>query len=138
MSDVLLGVIAVAVTVMAIVQVTAIVFAVKAARRLGDAAGRIEQGVRPIVDNLQSLTADAARVTATAAASVDRADRAVTDLFGRLSDILATLRETIVRSARGGVAWMQVFTAAMDAFRSAGDRRRRRSAGDDDEGMFIG
>jgi hypothetical protein len=136
-TDVFLGVIAVAVSVMAIIQVAAIVFAVRAARRVGDAAGRLEQRVQPIVANLQSITSDVARATATAAAGVDRADRAVTGFVTRLNDILAVLRETVTRPARGGMAWLQVFKAAMDAFRAAGERRRRPPA-DDDEGMFIG
>jgi hypothetical protein len=136
-SDVFLGVIAVAVSVMAIIQVAAIVFALRAARRVGDAASRIEQGVQPIVANLQSITADAARATASAAAGVDRADRAVTDFFTRLNEMRAALRETVARPARGGMAWLQVFRAAMDAFRAAGERRRRPAA-DDDDGMFIG
>lgn len=136
MSDVLLGIIAVAVSVMAIIQVAALVFATKAARRVGDAVGRLEQDMRPIVANLQSMTADAARVTATAAAGVERADRAASDFFTRLSDILAAIRETVVRPAREGMAWLHVFKTAIDAFRQGGDRRR--PSADDDEGMFIG
>jgi len=136
-SEVFLGVIAVAVTVMAAIQMAAIVFAVKAARRVGDAAGRLEEGVRPIVANLQTIAADAARATATAAAGVERVDRSVSDLFTRLHDLLAAMRDAVVRPARDGMAWLQVLKAAMDAFRAGGERRRR-PAGDDDEGMFIG
>jgi hypothetical protein len=125
------------VPVMATIQVARIVVALKTARRVGDAARRLEEGARPIVANLQTITADAARATATAAAGVERADRAVSDLFTRLHEFLGAVREAVVRPARDGMAWLQVVKAAMDAFRAAGERRRR-PAGDDDEGMFIG
>src|SRR5690606_36023184 len=67
-NDVLLGVIAIAVLTMAIVQVAAIVFALRAARRVGEAVDRLERRVEPIVANLQALTADASRATTLAAA----------------------------------------------------------------------
>ena len=51
---VFLGIIAVAVLVMAIIQVAAIVFAARAARSVGEAVSRFEQDVRPIVANLQT------------------------------------------------------------------------------------
>ena len=139
MNDVFLGVIAIAVSVIAIVQVATLVFATRAARRVGDAVGRVEQDVRPIIANLQSMSADAARVTATAAAGVERADRAVADFFARMNDVVAAVREAVVRPARDGMAWLQLFKSAMDGFRtgSSGGRRARPHT-DDDEGMFIG
>ena len=67
MNDLFLGVIAAAVLVMAIIQVAAIVYAARAARRLGEAFARLEQDVRPILASLQALSADAARATRVAA-----------------------------------------------------------------------
>jgi hypothetical protein len=63
MSDVFLGVIAVAVLVMAAIQVAAVVVAVRFARRVDRFADRVEHDIRPIVASLQALTADAARAT---------------------------------------------------------------------------
>jgi hypothetical protein len=63
MSDVFLGVIAVAVLVMAAIQVAAVVVALRLARRIDRFADRVEQDIRPIVASLQALTADAARAT---------------------------------------------------------------------------
>jgi hypothetical protein len=62
-TDVFLGVIAVAVLVMAVIQVGAVVIAVRLARRLDRFADRLEQDIRPMVASLQALTADAARAT---------------------------------------------------------------------------
>ena len=52
MTDVYLALIALGVIVMATIQVAAIVVAVRAARRMGEMAGRFEQDVRPIIVNL--------------------------------------------------------------------------------------
>ena len=82
MSDVFLGIIAVSVLVMAAVQVAAIVMALRAARRVSRLTSQIEQEIRPVVANLQAITADAARATAIAAAQVERADRLFTDMAG--------------------------------------------------------
>jgi len=62
-SDVFLGIIAVAVLVMAAIQVAAVVIAARLARRLDRFADRLEQDIRPVVASLQALTADAARAT---------------------------------------------------------------------------
>ena len=63
MSEVFLGVIAVAVLVMAVIQVAAVVITARLARRLERFADRLEQDIRPMVASLQALTADAARAT---------------------------------------------------------------------------
>ena len=69
MNDVLLVVIALSVLTMAVIQVAAVVFAARTARRVGQLAERLEHDIRPIVANLQSITADAARTTAMASAT---------------------------------------------------------------------
>ncbi|OFW01303.1 MAG: hypothetical protein A3I61_00115 [Acidobacteria bacterium RIFCSPLOWO2_02_FULL_68_18] len=63
MSDVFLGVIALAVLVMAAIQVAVVIVALRLARRVDRFADRVEQDIRPIVASLQALTADAARAT---------------------------------------------------------------------------
>jgi len=55
-TEVFLGIIAVAVAIMAIIQVAAIVFAMSAARRIGQVADRIEQDLRPVMSNLQAMS----------------------------------------------------------------------------------
>ncbi|MBI4885736.1 MAG: hypothetical protein HY824_01465 [Acidobacteria bacterium] len=64
MSDLFLGLIALAVLVMAAIQVAVVIIAMRLARRLDRLADRLEQDIRPIIASLQSLTTDAARVTA--------------------------------------------------------------------------
>jgi hypothetical protein len=138
-SDFFLGVIAAAVAVMAAIQVAAVVYATRAARRIDRLADRLEQDMRPIVANLQTVTADAARATALAATQVERADRLFADLAQRTEQTLAMVQDAVVTPARDGFAWLNGLKAALAALRAlkrpAGPRR---SNAEDDDALFIG
>lgn len=146
MSDVFLGIIALAVVVMAIIQVAAIVFAARAARTVGDAVSRFEQDVRPIVANLQTLSADAARVTASASAQVERTQKTVEVLLARVETISARVEQTvqavqngIMGPAREGYAFMQAIKAIFSVARpSRQSPRSRPAATEEEDALFIG
>jgi hypothetical protein len=159
-SELFLGIIAGAVLVMAIIQVTAIVFAARAARRVGDAVSRLEQDVRPIVSNLQnasatlssevkpimanlqSMSADAAHASSVAAAQVDRADQLITDLSTRVDQTFTSLQDSILRPAREGFAIFQGLKAAFSAFGGRPARserpRKRPATAEEEDALFIG
>jgi hypothetical protein len=138
MNNVLLGIIALSVLTMAIIQVAAIVFAARSARRLGELVTRLEQDIKPIVANIQSVTADAARTTALAAATVERADRFVQDATHRIEQTLATL-PSLIESARDGFNVLSGFKAILGAFRELRATSRRRPATvEEEDALFIG
>ena len=136
MTNVLLGIIAVAVLVMAAIQVAAIVFAVSAARRIGQVADRLEQNLAPVVSNLQTITSEAARVTTLAAAQVERADRMFADLSRRVEQVMAAV-PALLGPAGKGFAFLNGIKAALAAIH---ELRRRRSAAhpDEEDALFIG
>lgn len=139
MSDIFLGVIAVAVLTMAVIQVAAIVFALRAARRVDEAVSRLERRVEPIVANLQTLTADAARATGIATTQVERATQLMTDLTRRIDDTAAAVQASIVAPAREGIAIVQGVLAALAAFRAGPSAAKRRpSATEEEDALFIG
>ena len=138
MTDVWLGIIAVAVLVMAIIQVTAIVFAVSAARRIGQVADRLEQNLNPVVSNLQTITAEAARMTTMAAAQVERADRMFADLSRRAEQVMAAV-PTLLGPAGKGLAFLNGIKAALAAIHEIRRSSRRGAAHPDEEdALFIG
>jgi hypothetical protein len=138
-SELFLGVIAAAVLTMAIIQVTAIVFALRAARRVGEAVNRFERTVAPIVANLQTITSDAARATAIASAQMERATRMVTDLTRRVDETAAAVQASIVGPAREGYAIFQGILAALAAFRSSqGSATKRPASAEEEDALFIG
>jgi len=138
MNNVLLGIIAVSVLTMAIIQVAAILFAARAARRLGDLAERLEHDIRPIVTNLQSVSADAARTTALAAATVERADRLIQDAAHRVEQTLSAL-PSLIDAARDGFNVLGGLRAMISAFRELRATSRRRPATvEEEDALFIG
>lgn len=139
MTDLFLGVIAAGVLIMATIQVAAIVFALRAARRVGDAVSRFEQNLQPIVANLQSLSSDAARAASVASAQVERASQMLTDLSKRVDETAAAVQSSIVRPAREGFAIFQGILAALAALRTAAPARPKRPAtADEEDALFIG
>jgi hypothetical protein len=61
MTEIWLGVIAVSVLLMAIIQVAGIVMAARVARRVDRVADRVEQGVDRVMTSVEGITGEAAR-----------------------------------------------------------------------------
>jgi len=138
-SDVSLGVIATAVAMMAVIRLAAIVVAMRAARRVGDAVARFENDVRPIVANLKSLSADAARAANIASEQAQRAEQLIADLTSRVNDTVATVEATVARPVREAYAMLQGLLGAVAAFRDAPRAPARQAAGSEEEDpLFIG
>ena len=138
MTNVWLGIIAVAVLVMAVIQVAAIVFAMSAARRIGRVADRLEQNLNPVVSNLQTITSEAARMTTLAAAQVERADRMFADLSHRAEQMMAAV-PTLLGPAGKGLAFLNGIKAALAAIHELRRSSRRGAAHPDEEdALFIG
>jgi len=137
-TNVWLGIIAVAVLVMAVIQVAAIVFAMSAARRIGQVADRLEQNLNPVVSNLQTMTSEAARMTTLAAAQVERADRMFADLTRRGEQVMAAL-PTLLGPAGKGLAFLNGIKAALAAIHELRrSSRRGASHPDEEDALFIG
>jgi hypothetical protein len=135
---VFLGIIAVAVAIMAIIQVAAIFFAMSAARRIGQVADRLEQDLRPVVSNLQAITAEAARATTLAAAQIERADRMFADLARRAEQVMSAV-PSLLGPAGKGFAFLNGIKAALAAIQELRRSSRRGAAHPEEEdALFIG
>ena len=144
MTDVFLGVIAVSVLAMAIGQVAAVLMAARAVRQVGDTLGRLEETMRPIVDNVQRISDDAARATAIATAQVERAEQLMDDVTRRVDETLNVIQDTILGPARNGWAIIQTVRDVVGAFfdrrpRASGPRTHGPSpSAAEDDASFIG
>jgi len=138
-NEVFLGIIALAVAVMAAIQIGAIIVAARVAKRVDRLASQIEQDIRPVFENLSAMTADAARAASLAATQVERADRLFDDLAQRVDVTLNTLQHRVLGPAREGAALLAGLRAALGAFRDPREARRKRpSAVDEEDALFIG
>ena len=139
MNDTYLAIIAVAVAVMAVIQVAAIVVAMRAVRRVGDAVSRLEGDLRPIVANLKSMSVDAARTASIASAQAQRAEQLIGDLTARVNSTAAVVEQAVIAPAREAYAVVQGLLAAFSAFRqSAPSPGRRPASTEEEDSLFIG
>ena len=104
MTDVWLAIIALAVAVMAAIQVGAIVLGLRLARRVDQLTTQIEHDVKPLLQNLTEMTAEARRATALAAAQVERADRLFGDLALSAERTIAIASQLVGGPAKNGFA----------------------------------
>jgi hypothetical protein len=145
-NDLFLGLIAAAVVVMAIVQVAVLLFTARAARSVGDLVSRLEQDVAPIVASLQTISAEAARATASATAQVERMQKTLDSVLDRVDtasvrveQTLQTIQDGILAPAREGFGLLQMIRAFFSAARRERSHPHARpSAAEDDDALFIG
>jgi hypothetical protein len=138
-SDLFLAIIAISVLIMAVIQIAAIVLALRAARRVGELTNRLEQDIRPMLGSLQSIAADAAKATATATLQVERAEKLFAELSARIEQTVASVQDTVVGATRGG-AWLAGLRNVLSMLRDLRQpsRGRRPSPVDEEDALFIG
>lgn len=140
--ELFLGIIALAVVVMAAIQVAAILAGIRLAKRVDALATQLDQEIKPLVANLTAMSAEAARAASVAAAQADRIDRVFGEMLARVDQTLAAAQEFVTGPARHGMAIMAGVKAVLDAFRSLRESSRRRAAArpsvDEEESLFIG
>ena len=141
-SNLWLAVIALSCVVMALVQVGAIIAAAIAARQVQARLARVEQQlqsqVQPIVDRINVIGADAARLSALAVRQAEKADVAFTSAAQRVDQTLAVVQNAVVAPAREGMALASALRAAVGSIRKGRTTRRRSSGSDEDDALFIG
>ncbi len=138
----LLGIIAFAVLVMALIQVAAIVAGIRLAKRVNQLTTQLDQEIKPLIANLNALSSEAARAASLAARQAERLDRVFGELVERVDGTLAAAQEFVTGPARQGMAIMAGVKAVIEAFRGMRETSRRRTASrpavDDEESLFIG
>lgn len=139
-TPIFLGVIAVAVALMAAIQVGAVIYGVRLAQRVNRLATQVEGELKPLFSNLQSVSAEAARASALAAAQVERADKLFADVSLKIEDTVAVVQQAVVAPAREGLAIITGLRAAIGTLRDAGDAvaRARSARHDEEDPLFIG
>jgi hypothetical protein len=135
---VLLGAIALATLVMAFVQVGAIVYAARAARRAEHMIAKLERDVAPIIERLTVMSGEASRAASLAALQVEKIDRMVTDVSEKVDRTLTAAQRAVVTPAREGAALMAAVKATVATLRELRRQRGGRFGAEDDDALFIG
>ena len=138
-SEVFLGVIALATLVMALIQVGAIIAALRLARQAQEVVTSVQRDLRPLIAKANAIAEEASRTVALATAQAQKVDRVVTDLSRRVEETAQLLQEAIVRPAREGMAIVAAIKAGLGALRGLRDLHPRHGRhADEEDPLFIG
>jgi hypothetical protein len=134
-----LGVIAGATLIMALVQIGAIIAALRLARQAQELMTTVQQDVKPLIARAHVLADEASRTVALASAQAQKVDRLVTDLSRRVEETAAIVQQAIVMPAREGMAIFSAIRAGLGALRGLRDLRPRHNRhADEEDPLFIG
>jgi hypothetical protein len=138
-SDVFLGVIAFATLVMALIQIGAIIAALRLARQAQEVITSVHRDLRPLIAKANAIAEEASRTVALATAQAQKVDRVVTDLSRRVEETAQLLQAAIVRPAREGMAVVAAIKAGLGALRGLrGLHTRHGRHADEEDPLFIG
>ena len=141
MSDLFLGIIAISVLVMALIQVGALLAAFRVAKRVEEVSRRIETDIKPLITNLTDVTTELSRTAVMATRQVERVDHLFGDMASRVDQTLAAAQQFVRGPAKNGLAILSGVQAAVSAIkgiREASRRRRKVTPGVEDDSLFIG
>lgn len=136
-AQIFLGAIAVSTVLMALIQVGAIVFALRLARRVNKLTDRVEHEMKPLFASLNAIGTDAARATAMTVAQIERAEKVVDNLTVRADATLNLVQNALVAPAREGAALVSGLKAALSSVREMREGRAAASRTEDEDALFI-
>jgi hypothetical protein len=138
-SDVFLGAIAFATLVMAVIQVGAIIAALRLAKQAQQAIQSVHQEVRPLIARATALAEEASRTVALATLQAQKVDRLVTDLSHRIDETAGVVQEAIITPAREGLAMVAALRAGLEALRGLREMHPRHGRqAEEEDPLFIG
>jgi hypothetical protein len=139
-SNVFLGLIALAVLVMAAAQVAAIVVLVRLSKRVDVLSARVETELGPLAEKLRAVAESLHLASGLAAAQLQRVDHLLAGVSQRTEETLGVVQHAIVGPIREIMGVVAAIRGVVGAFKAV-----RRGAGgtsssrfDDEDPLFIG
>ena len=117
MTEVFLGVIAVATLVMALIQLGLVVGGIIAVKRVNEMLTRVEASAKPVLAHVDELIVDTKASLAAARAQVDRVERQTLHVLTRTEQAVQRVEGYLVAPAREGIALVAGARALLSAFR---------------------
>jgi hypothetical protein len=139
LSEVFLGIIALATLAMALIQVGAIVAVGRLARDAQKTLASVQRDVKPLVAKVTAIADEASKTATIATAQAEKIDRLVSDLTRRIEDTSVIVQQAVITPAREGLAVIAAIKAGLAALRGFRDMRpaNGRQAEEEDP-LFIG
>ena len=138
-SDIFLGVIALATLLMAVMQIGALIAALRLARQAQGLIQSVHQDVRPLIARAQAIAEEASRTVALATVQAQKVDRLVTELSQRVDETAGVVQQAIITPAREGLAIMAALKAGLEALRGIRELHPRHGRhAEEEDPLFIG
>ena len=135
----LLGVIAGAVLLLAVVQVVTLLYGLRVVRRVDRMAAQVEQEILPVIDRVNSVSSDITRATSLAVAQIERADQLFARFAVRAERLMTVGEGAVVDPVRRIAALLQGLRAALESLRGGARKPAGKDSADEDqEALFIG
>ena len=139
-SSLFLGVIAVSVLVMAVLQVAAVIALARYAKKIVGLTEDLQREIKPLAAKVHAIADEAQRAAALATKQVERVDALVADVSRRVQDTTAALQSvvtTVTGPMRHGGALVSGLRAAIAALLTTQpDRRFERD--EEEDALFVG
>ena len=129
LSEVFLGIIALATLVMAVIQIGAIVAVARFARDAQKTLASVQEDVKPLIAKVSALADEATKTATIATAQAEKIDQLVTDLTRRIDETSTVVQQAVITPAREGLAIIAAIRAGFGrAPRLPGHARQIRAA----------
>jgi hypothetical protein len=131
-----LGLMAMALVVMAAVQVAVLIAAMRLGRELMQTSQQLRREMTPLVLKAQRISDDAAKAAALAAVQAERLDALLASTAQKVDDTVSVLQAALVEPVKQGATLFAVIRAFTAGLRGpTGQSHHRR---EDEEALFVG
>ena len=140
MNTFFLGVIAVAVAVMAVVQIGLVIVAVRLSKRVEAISAQIDRELGPLAERLKRVADTLQQASSLAAVQMERVDHLFAGASRRADATMSLVHGAVVGPIREGLAVVAALRGVLAAIRSlrGGARSRPAAKFDDEDPLFIG
>lgn len=140
-SNVWLGVIAVSVLVMAVMQVGAVLMLARSVKRFTAIADGLQREITPLAAKVHAIADEAQRAAALATKQVERIDAMVADVARRVQDTTAAVQSVVgapIRHSTAILAGLRGVIAALLTTRPDRVAHRDEERDEEEDALFVG
>jgi len=131
-----LGVIAISVALMALIQVVVLIAIARLALQAVRGVRELRNEIRPLMDKINQVADDARAISARAVMQVDRLEAMLASTAARFDETLGAIHSVVTGPLRQGSAIVAAIKGIFSAFGRKSDASRHHR--DDEDALFVG
>ena len=131
-----LGTMAVALVVMAVMQIAVLIAAMRLGREILQTSQELRREIKPLIEKVHRVSDDAGKVAALALTQVEQLDTMLKSTAVRIDETITLVQGAVLEPVRQGAALFGAIRAFAAGLRGAGERATH--ARDDEDALFVG